>query len=162
MRLLVVSLIFPYPITSGGARDIYTRLEAMHEAGYEIDLVATVREPPSESALNTIRPMVNSIRIVQRHRRFSDLITAKPFQYETRRELRTIPLDGEYFASIIESELVGGILDNPTLRSKHRILRIHNDEAYLARCMASSAGSLKERILFWAESVKFRRYSPEL
>ncbi len=162
MRLLVVSLIFPYPITSGGARDIYTRLEAMHEAGYEIDLVATVREPPSESDLNAIRPMVKSIRIVRRHRRFSDLITAKPFQYETRRGLRTIPLEGDYFASIIESELVGGILDNPTLRSKHRILRIHNDEAHLARSNAASSGNLKERLLFWVESVKFRRYSPDL
>jgi glycosyltransferase involved in cell wall biosynthesis len=162
MQLLVVSLIFPYPITSGGARDIYTRLEALHEAGYEIDLIATVRDPPSESDLNAIRPMVNSIQIVRRHRKISDLISAKPFQCETRGDLRTIPLEGEYLASIIESELVGGILDNPTLCAKHRILRIHNDEAHLARSNAASSGNLKERILFWVESLKFRLYSPSL
>jgi glycosyltransferase involved in cell wall biosynthesis len=162
MRLLVVSLIFPYPITSGGARDIYTRLEALHEAGYEIDLIATVRDPPSESDLNAIRPMVNSIRIVHRHRRIFDLISAKPFQCETRSDLRTIPLEEEYLASIIEGDLVGGILDNPTLRARHRILRIHNDEAHLARSNAASSGNLRERILFWSESLKFRLYSPSL
>jgi polysaccharide biosynthesis protein PslH len=162
MRLLVVSLIFPYPITSGGARDIYTRLEALHEAGYEIDLIATVRDPPSESDLNAIRPMVNSIQIVRRHRRISDLLSVKPFQCETRGDLRTIPLGEEYFASIIESELVGSILDNPRLRAKHRILRIHNDEAHLAHSNAASSGNLKERMLFWAESLKFRLYSPSL
>lgn len=162
MRLLIASFIFPYPINSGGARDIYTRLEAMHKAGYEIDLVATVRHLPSESELNAIRPMVKSIQIVQRHRKISDLISTKPFHYETRRDITTVPLEGEYLAAIIESEFVGGILDNPALRARHHILRVHNDEAYLARCLAESAGTLKERILLSAESLKFRLYSPGL
>src|SRR5271170_5268161 len=162
MRILLVSFIFPYPVNSGGARDIYMRLKAMYDAGYEIDLVATVRDPPSDSELNAIRPMVRSIRIVQRHRGLRDLLSAKPFHYETRRELTTIPLEGNYLATIVESEFVGGILDNPTLRTRNRILRIHNDEAHLARSLAKSAGNLKERILFWAEFLKFRRYSPDL
>ena len=162
MRLLVVSFIFPYPINSGGARDIYSRLEAMFEAGYEIDLVATVRNPPSEVELDRVRPMVKSIRIVVRHRRISDLLSIAPFHCKTRGDLKHIQLDGEYLAAIIESEFVGSILENPTLRARHRVLRIHNDETYLARCLAESAGTLMERFSLWAESLKFRLYSPAL
>jgi glycosyltransferase involved in cell wall biosynthesis len=162
MRLLVVSFIFPYPINSGGARDIYSRLEAMSKAGYEIDLIATVRFAPTEAELDKVRPLVKSIRIIERHRRVSDLLGIEPFHCKTRDDLKRIPLEGEYLAAIIESEFVGSILENPSLRAKHRILRVHNDESYLARCLAESAGTLKERVSLWAESFKFRLYSPAL
>jgi polysaccharide biosynthesis protein PslH len=162
MRLLVVSFIFPYPINSGGARDIYSRLEAMFKAGYEIDLIATVRNLPSELELDKVRPIVKSIRIVERHRRISDLLSIKPFHIKTRGDLKDIQLDGEYLAVIIESDFGGDILENPTLRARHRVLRVHNDESYLARCLAESTGTLKERLSLSAESLKFRFYSPAL
>jgi polysaccharide biosynthesis protein PslH len=162
MRLLVVSFIFPYPINSGGARDIYSRLETMYKAGYQIDLVATVRNHPSEAELEKVRPMVKSIWIVERHRRITDLLSIKPFHYKTRGDLKRVKLMGEYLAVIIESEFVGSILENSTLRAKHIVLRVHNDESYLARCLAESAGTLKERLSLWAESLKFRLYSPSL
>src|SRR5271170_3091466 len=162
MHILVVSFIFPFPVTSGGARDIYARLKAMHEAGYEIDLVATVREDPTDADLDGIRGMLRSISIVHRHRSVFDLLSLKPFHNRTRDNIETIPLEREYLATIIESEFVAGILDNPSLRTRHRILRVHNDEANLHRSLAESASKLKDRFLFALEARKFAYYSPRV
>ena len=162
MRILVVSFIFPFPIDSGGARDIFSRLVILHDAGYSIDLIATVREWPTDAELLIVSPLVNSIQIVRRRRGLSDLLSVSPFHCQTRRDLRTLPLEQDYLAIILESDFVGAILDNPMLSAHYRILRVHNDEASLHRCLALGARTWRERLAFLAESLKFRFYSPAL
>jgi hypothetical protein len=161
-RLLVVSLEFPYPPNSGGTRDIYSRLKAMHDAGYEIDLVATVRNEPSDDDIKAIRQLVESIQIVHRSRNLRDLVRLEPFLVVSRSGLKKIKLIQDYAAVILESEHVGRVLENPTLRAKHRIIRIHNDEARMYRCLSESTSTMKEKILFKLESLKLRMYSSKV
>jgi len=90
------------------------------------------------------------------------LLSVKPFHYQTRKALRNIPLFGEYFAVIIESDFAGAILDNPALIARYRILRVHNNEASLHRSLAHGAPTWKQRSAFALESMKFYFYSPRL
>jgi glycosyltransferase involved in cell wall biosynthesis len=109
-----------------------------------------------------MQTLVDKLWVVPRSRNPSALLSLKPFHYETRSGVKTVALSDDYDAVLLESEFVGGILENPTLRAKHRILRVHNDESYLHRSLATDATSFVEWASFWAESYKFRHYSPQI
>jgi polysaccharide biosynthesis protein PslH len=161
-RILIVSFIFPYPVTSGGSHDIMSRIKLLCESGYQVDLLTTTRDLPDEKSVEFIRSMVNELWVVPRSRAASALFSCKPFHYKTRQDLKSVRLTGQYSAVILESEFVGAILENPTLLAKHVVLRVHNDEAHLHRALASDAAGVIHKFLFLVESFKFMRYSPRL
>jgi len=161
-RILVVTFVSPYPLTSGGARDIYNRLSALNQAGYEVDLIVTSRAPVSQESIEALRKLASNVWTVVRRRDIRSLLSFKPFQYQTRRDIRKVALSGEYFAVILESEFVGAILDNPTLNVQHKILRVHNNEPYLYKTLAQDASSPVSRLLFLLESAKLSWYSKNL
>lgn len=161
-RILVVSFILPFPPNSGGGRDIYERIKSLRQSGYTVDLIATPREIPDSKDVDSMQTLVDKLWVVPRTRNPSALLSLKPFHYETRSGVKTVALSDDYDAVLLESEFVGGILENPTLRAKHRILRVHNDESYLHRSLATDATSFVEWASFWAESYKFRHYSPQI
>ncbi len=161
-RILVVSFIFPFPPNSGGGRDIYERVKTLTSNGYTVDLIATPREMPSAEDVDSMQSLVDKIWIAPRTRNPSALLSFKPFHYKTRSSVKAVPLNETYDVVLLESEFVGGILENPRLRARHRVLRVHNDEASLHLSLARDATSLAARISFFAESWKFRRYSPQI
>ncbi len=109
-----------------------------------------------------MQSLVDNLWIVPRTRNPSALLSLKPFHYQTRLGVKAVALTNDYDAVLLESEFVGGILENPTLRASRRILRVHNDESHLYRSLAEDASSFVQRASFLAESFKFRRYSPHV
>jgi glycosyltransferase involved in cell wall biosynthesis len=160
--VLIVSFIYPFPVNSGGSRDIFERIKILHQAGYSVDLVATPRCMPNEEDVAALSVFVNRMWIIPRTRHIGALLSRKPFHYETRLDLKTIHLEGNYFAVILESEFVGGILENPALSAQNVILRVHNNEAALHLSLARDAAGPVERMLFLAESLRFRHYTPHV
>ena len=161
-RILVVSFIFPFPPTSGGGRDIYERIKALRQHGCAVDLITTPREIPDSEAVKYMQTMVNKLWVIPRTRNLYALLSLKPFQYETRTGIKSVALSDDYDAVLLESEFVGGILENPTLRARRRILRVHNDEPDLYRSLAKDTTTFAERASFLAESYKLRHYSPQI
>ncbi len=161
-RILVVSFIFPYPINSGASRDIIARIKAMREHGHSVDLVATAREMPDPKSMKFMQTLVDNLWVIQRTRSPSALLSHLPFHYRTRLGLKSVNLSEQYDVTIIESEFVGAILENPKLSARHLVLNVHNDEARLHRALAKDAPRLLDRVIFFAESVKFELYSPKV
>ncbi len=69
--ILVVAMDFPYPPGHGSAVDMWTRMLALKEMGYRIDLLATVNKMPNENLMQTVREHVGNLWIVLRRRALS-------------------------------------------------------------------------------------------
>ena len=158
LRTLVASFIFPYPPNCGGSRDIYSRISAIVNAGHQVDVVATTRRPVSEEEIAGLKRVADNVIVLHRSRRPTDLLSFVPFQCATRSGLKRLNLARVYDAVILESEFMGPILQNSSLRARTVVMRVHNDEPALYRALAHSAAKRTERLLFWLEGVKLRYY----
>lgn len=157
--VLVVTHDFPYPPTHGGRVDMWNRLQALSQLGYAVDLVASVKKPPSDGDVQEVRKYVRHLYIVERSLRLRTFISALPYSVATRFQLAAIPLTSRYHAVILEGEHVGPILDNPSLDAVHYILRLHNNESHYYHELSLSSTSFKRRVFYALESIRFRFYS---
>lgn len=160
--ILLVAMDFPYPPGHGAAVDIWTRLLALKEMGYRVDLLATVNEMPSPDLMRTVREQVGNLWIVRRRRPLRSLLSFLPFQVRSRMDLRTIHLDQPYGAIVLESEYVAAFLKNPAARHVELILRLHNEQVEYFRDLAEGANSWFKKLYYYSESLKFRFFSPRV
>jgi glycosyltransferase involved in cell wall biosynthesis len=158
-RLLIVAPDFPFPPNYGGRVDMWCRIQLLHRMGIPVDLIASVKEIPSEQQVQEVQRYVSSLTLVEREMAPVKLLSFEPFSVRSRYNLRNIPLSESYSAVILESEHVATILQNPTLRAGKRILRLHNDEADYYRELSGSSRDLRRKVFYRIEGIKFRPYS---
>jgi GT2 family glycosyltransferase len=70
------------------------------------------------------------------------------------------PLSREYAAVVLEADHVAAILDNPRLRARKRILRLHNNEAHYFAALSKSSKTLFHKAFYRSEAMKFKILSP--
>ncbi len=160
--ILVVAMDFPYPPGHGSAVDMWTRMLALKEMGYRIDLLATVNKMPNEDLMQTVREHVGNLWIVLRRRALSSALSFVPFQVRSRVDLQHLQLDRQYGAIVLESEYVAAFLKNPAARQTTLILRIHNQQAGYFRDLAQGARSWFMKFYYYSESLKFLFFSPRV
>jgi polysaccharide biosynthesis protein PslH len=158
-RLLIVMPDFPFPPNYGGRVDMWSRIKLLNRMGLQVDLVASVKDVPSEQEAQEVRRCVCSLTLVKREMGPMKLLSLEPFSVRSRYNLRNIPLSNSYSAVILETEHVATILQNPTLRADKRILRVHNDEAHYYRELSGSSHELWRKAFYRMEGIKFRSYS---
>jgi glycosyltransferase involved in cell wall biosynthesis len=159
-RVLIVAHDFPFPPNYGGRVDMWSRIKLLHRMGVQVDVVASLKDLPSEQQAQEVQRYVRSLTLVKRDMGLMKLLSREPFSARSRRSLRNIPLSESYSAVILESEHVAAILQNPTLRADKRILRLHNDEAHYYRELSGSSRELWRKAFYRIEGFKFRSYSP--
>ncbi len=132
-RVLMVAHDFPFPPNHGGRVDMWSRIKLLSRLGLQVDLVASIKDVPSEQQAQEVRRYVRSLTLVKREMGLMKLLSSEPLSVRSRRSLQNIPLSESYLAVILETEHVAAILQNPALRAKKRILRVHNNEAHYYR-----------------------------
>lgn len=154
-KILVIAPDFPYPPNHGGRVDVWTRLVALKEAGYNVDLLVSVKEDPSKEDVVIVSRVVNRLMIVHRGSPLSGMFGWRPHQVENRRSLASINLSENYYAAIIEGSPCGAVLRNPSLCAEHVILRVHNDESLYFRKLALSSRNPLKVLYYFIESARF-------
>jgi glycosyltransferase involved in cell wall biosynthesis len=159
VRLLVVANDFPYPPDHGAAVDMWNRITTLKHLGYVVDLLATVRTYPKPAQIDTTRPYVRNIWVVERNRNISSVLALTPFQVRSRKGLRDVPLKESYDVVLLQTEYVAPVLDNLALKARVRVLRVDNDEGRYFRELSQSAEGWKNRWFYRAEAMKFDKFS---
>ena len=163
MRVLHVMKDCPYPPTNGIRSDIWHRLVAMCKLGCRVHVVITTRgSVPGERELAEIRRIADKVDLVPREITAGALFTRQPILVATNRSLKSLPLEEEYDLALADSELMAPIFDNPRLRARLRIVRVHNDETRYYGTLAKSEERPLWKAFFALESLRFRRFSPSL
>ncbi len=161
-KVLVVSGFFPYPTHFGGAFDILERIIGLKKLGLEIDLICTHKEMPKQEDIDYVKTIVNSLILVQRENRISDLFKIKPLQVESRNKLKTINLSSHYDFAVIETEYVGKILENKTFKANKIFLRIQNNENIYFKELAKSTKGFLNKVYYFSDAIKFKYYSNKI
>lgn len=158
-RILFVASEYPYPPHHGSAVHAWSLLLSLKQLGFAVDLIATVRNRPSQQHIDAARAIVDELFVVERTRTISAALGLDPFQVRSRRALLSIALSKTYEVVVLKSDYVTPILDNPSLTAKVRVL-IADGEARYFRELSKLASSWKERLFYRSEAFKFDRFCP--
>ena len=135
----------------------------MCRLGCQVHVVITTRgSVPGESELAEIRRIADKVDLVPREITAGALFTLQPILVATNRTLKSLVLEEEYDLALADSELMAPIFDNPLLRARLRVVRVHNDETRYYRTLAKAEERPLWKAFFALESLKFRRFSPRL
>jgi len=159
MKIVVVASFFPYPAHFGGAYDVLERIKGLKYLGHDVDLICTCKEKPDDKNVLFMKQFINELIIVPRKNKLGYIFYREPLQAVSRKLLKKITLQREYDYAILESESVGKILENNSLKAKKIILRVHNNEANYFNELSKSTKNFKNKIYYYLESLKFKSYS---
>ena len=124
--LHIISLDVPYPADYGGAIDIFYRIQALHELGYKIILHCWEYGRDEQEKLKEITHEVHYYR----RRKSPFLISNKlPFIVVSRQSnLLFQRLLNDTHPILFEGIHTTLLLDNPRLKDRMKIVRMHNVE----------------------------------
>ena len=117
-KILYVCNDFPYPPMHGGLLDMWNRIQELVQIGVELDVIATVKEPPAPEALRAVAEKVHSLDLLVRKPLKHGLLSFQPVHVAIRAGLRHIKLCSEYDSVIMQTEFTAEILRNPSLKTK--------------------------------------------
>lgn len=161
-KILIVSSFFPFPSFFGGAYDVFERIKGLKLLGFEIDLICTCKTIPKKEDIDFVKTYIEELFLVERKNRLLDLFNLKPLQVISRKELKNVVLDKKYNYTILESECVGLILENKSLRTNEVIVRVHNNESKYFGELANSTHSFFNKLYYSQESFKYKYFSSNI
>jgi polysaccharide biosynthesis protein PslH len=159
LKLLYVCNDFPYPPMHGGLVDMWNRVQALHQLGVQLDVIATVKEEPGAEALKTVKDQVRTLHLVKRKSLFSGLFHWKPVQVKIRSGLNSLHIGQDYDFLLMQSEFVTEILRNPTIRWRKSIIRVDNDEYVYQMRTAKEERSLARKLYYFQEAFRIKSHT---
>ncbi|MCR5438568.1 MAG: glycosyltransferase family 4 protein [Selenomonas sp.] len=161
-RFLLIEGDFVYPPNHGGRVDAWNRIITIHEMGGYIHLICTVKTYPRDDYMAVVKQYVDEITILPRKNRLLDMLYNRPLQMVSRRCLKHIKFEKAYDYIILNGSYVYDVLENDTLRVKHKILRMNNDESTYFKGLGQATSSWVKKIYYYWESRKFKSFDEKL
>lgn len=161
-RILMVEGEFPYPLNHGGRIDPWNKIVILHELGWTVDMVATVKEAPKREYIQKAEEYVEKVYLCERQNSVVRMLSKYPLQMTSRQSLQHVKFEHAYDVVFLEGEYVAPILWNRSLSYRHALLRMHNDEAIYFKNLSEAEPSLWKKLYYYLDSVRFRSSEPEL
>ena len=149
MKILHVIPDFPFPPDNGARADVWSRIVAMKSLGYSVDvLVVAQKRTPSAEEISQVRHVVDSLHFIEPKPRYKCIVTRMPTYIARSASLTEHRLTKEYDLTLMEAEHTFAITQNPTLRTKRTVVRVHNDEiAWLREAMKLEENRARKQLL---------------
>jgi len=149
----------PFPADYGGAIDIYYRIHALHELGYKIILHCWEYGRGEQEKLKEI---THEIYYYKRKKSLRFALSKLPFIVISRQsEALFSRLLKDTYPILFEGIHTTLLLDNPRLKDRMKIVRMHNIEQDYYYALAEKAKGLKKRY-YRSEAKKLRAYEAVL
>lgn len=163
MFLHVVSFDIPYPANYGGVIVIFNQIKALHEQGVKVILHCYQygdRGPQPELAR-----YCHEIYYYKRSRSLFYQISLLPFIMRTRQSSSLLKrLKKDQHPILFEGMHTAGLIWHPSLRSRQKLLRMHNVEwqYYESLSQLTPATEPLEKAYYFTESIKLQRIEPKV
>ena len=155
----IISLDVPFPADYGGAIDIYYRINALHELGYKIILHCWEYGRGEQEKLKEI---THEIYYYKRKKSLRLALSKLPFIVASRQsETLFHRLLVDNYPILFEGIHTTLLLNNPRLKDRVKIVRMHNVEHDYYNALAKNASGLKKRY-YTAEAKKLKLYEAVL
>jgi hypothetical protein len=156
MKLHVISFDVPWPANYGGVIDVYNRLEALNQYGFEIILHAYDYGRGKQEEL---LKLCSEVHYYKRKSRAIGLLKKDPMIISTRdsKELLHLLQKDEY-PILFEGQHTTSFLDHPTLGNRKKLVRLHNIEHEYYSGLLEGTGSSGKSIYFKREAEKLKQH----
>jgi glycosyltransferase involved in cell wall biosynthesis len=160
--VLVVCSDWPWPPNYSARIDVLDRIHVLRQLGLIVDVLATAGQHHGVLSAAELVEEVETCFAVQRCSGLFDMFgLLETGQEYSRRRLADVVLKKSYDFVILEGHYVSHVLNNPTLKARHKILRVNNDERLYFVQLANSKWGLSS-IYFLLEALRFVRTWPAL
>ena len=161
MKIHVVSFQVPYPTNYGGAIDVFYKLKALHEEGYEIVLHTYMYGDCHEQPL--LEQICAKVYYYPRKTGWCKQFSTLPYIVSTRNSQQLLKdLCKDDAPILFEGLHTCFFLGHPALANRKKIVRMHNVEHMYYRHLAQQAGWNWRTIYYVAESLRLRRFERQL
>ena len=160
-RIHVVSFQVPYPANYGGAIDVYYKLRALHDEGFEVVLHTYAydgRGPQAE-----LEKWCSEVYYYPRETGWKRQISLLPYIVASRRSPELLQrLTRDSAPILFEGIHTCYFLAHPLLSERKKIVRMHNVEHDYYRQLARQAGWSWRSIYYYIESLRLRWFERKL
>lgn len=158
-QLHIVSFDVPFPANYGGVIDVFYRLKALHEIGFEITLHCFEYGRGNQKELEAF---TKEVIYYPRKKRVFDWLSRKPFIVQSRRSnLLLENLLKDDAPILFEGLHTTYFLSNPKLKNRTKLVRAHNIEHdYYFKLAEHAVGWRK--LYFKSEAKKLKRFERTL
>ena len=156
MNIHIISFTIPYPANYGGVIDIFYKIKSLYKAGIKIHLHCFLYDRQQQPELEKY---CSSVNYYPRPIRKKDFFSALPFIVKSRSDSELLNhLEQDNYPILIEglhsSFFINELLKNP----RNIIIRTHNIEHEYYRELAKSERKITNKIFFYSESFKLKKY----
>ncbi len=163
MFLHIISFDIPYPANYGGVIVIFNQIKALHAQGVKVILHCYQygeRTPQPELAA-----YCHEIYYYKRSRSLYYQLSLLPFIMRTRQSSALLKrLRKDRHPILFEGMHTAGLIWHPSLRSRQKLIRMHNIEwqYYESLAQLTSAIAPLEKAYYFSESIKLQRIEPKV
>ncbi|MCR4681496.1 MAG: glycosyltransferase family 1 protein [Bacteroidales bacterium] len=161
MRVHVVSFQVPYPADYGGVIDVFYKLKALHDEGYEI-ILHTFRYNGREPA-PILEELCSEVHYYERRKGLFFQLFLTPYIVKTR-NARTLLKDlcKDDAPILFEGVHTCFFINHPALKGRKKVVRMHNIEHDYYKLLAQQTPSLWKSLYYRVESRKLDRFEEKL
>lgn len=158
----IVTFQRPNPPTYGGVIDMYYRIKALHDLGLYV-IVHTFAYGDRTSQSCDLDAIADEIHYYERFVGLASHFHYLPYIVYSRRNKHLLTnLLKDNAPILFEGIHCTYYLKHPQLKNRYKIVRMHNIEHYYYRSLAQAKGKITDRIYFFIEALKLKRYEPVL
>jgi hypothetical protein len=158
--LHIVSFDNPFPANYGGVIDVFYKVKALHNLGYEIYLHCFYQERATVAP--ELKALTKEVYLYPKVRRISFLFSSIPFSVITRYSKALEANIKAVNAPILFEGLQTTMLLRTWKGSHTTFLRLHNIESNFYAGIATSETNWFKKILYYLERNKYRKYEQDL
>lgn len=161
-KLHIVSFQNPYPPTYGGVIDVYYKLKALKNAGVYV-ILHTYYYKDRVAEMENLRDVADEIYFYKRKEGLLKQLSLLPYIVNTRKDKQLLKKLLKTDAPILYEGLhTCYTLWDERLKSRLKIVRMHNVEHdyYMGLCRAS--GSLYKKVFYYLEAWRLKRFEKRL
>ncbi len=159
--LHIVSFQIPTPPDYGGVMDVYYRLLTLKELGVKVILhTFYYNDRKPDKALENV---ASSVYYYKRDTSIKNQFSTIPYIVKSRECNELIKdLCRDNYPILFEGIHTCYFLNDPRLKDRKKIVRMHNVEHHYYKGLAKASNILKDKLFFKLEALKLRHYEPTL
>jgi len=155
-KLHLISFNNPYPPDYGGVMDVYYKIKALKDRGIGVILHVFEYGRPRSPELEKL---CETVYYYPRKTEWLSQVSLLPYIVKSRRSDELLAnLSKDQFPILFEGLHTCFYLDHPSLKGRQKLVRMHNVEHEYYSHLAKSSSGLKNRMYYFAESIRLRRF----
>lgn len=158
-HLHIIAFDVPYPANYGGVIDVFYRVKALSEAGVKVHLHCFEYGRGEQEILNRC----HEVKYYKRDISFAKQLSLTPFIVNSRRsEALVQDLLKDDYPILCEGLHTTAVLFDKRLKNRKVYVRAHNVEHNYYHALGESERWCWEKLFYYTEAWKLRRYEPIL